>query len=381
MIRWVGGAFWYDKNVIHASDGCNQWEYIFIAHGRGHGGEGPGLDTKTDEEMPQTNILIVEDDLTTQEMARMVLENAGYGVSVARSAEDAERIVRNLWPDIVLMDRDLPGMDGLELTRRLKVTEETAAITVIAFSSKNSIEENEQAIAAGSDGFIHKPFTCRGLLQTVAWHVSARENLTGSLHARPRSGIPARDESNDVVRHASVVGNGEDVTSTRFGGLFMKLSRTAIVSGLLIVAAATSASAQTATQTVTFQVDAINLVGVTGSPSLVINTATAGSAPTSATATGNTWAVTTNQTGAKITAALGVAMPAGLTLSASMGAPAGATSAGLKALSTVAVDMVTTITKLAASALTLDYQLDATAAAGVVASTTRVVTFTITGGV
>src|SRR2546423_13776588 len=81
--------------------------------------------------MPRTNILIVEDDLTTQEMARMVLENAGYGVSIARSAEDAERMVRAQWPDIVLMDRDLPGMDGLELTRRLKTADETAGITVI----------------------------------------------------------------------------------------------------------------------------------------------------------------------------------------------------------------------------------------------------------
>src|SRR5258708_22557808 len=81
----------------------------------------PPPDVKTNDEMPQTNILIVEDDLTTQEMARMVLENAGYGVSVARSAEDADRVIRNLWPDIVLMDRELPGMDGLEFTRRLKV--------------------------------------------------------------------------------------------------------------------------------------------------------------------------------------------------------------------------------------------------------------------
>ena len=100
--------------------------------------------------MPQTNILIVEDDLTTQEMARMVLENAGYGVSVARSAEDAERILRNLWPDIVLMDRELPGMDGLEFTRRLKAAEETRGITVIAFSSRQSVMDTELAAAAGS---------------------------------------------------------------------------------------------------------------------------------------------------------------------------------------------------------------------------------------
>src|SRR5438132_5599355 len=138
--------------------------------------------------MAQTNILIVEDDLTTQEMARMVLENAGYGVSVARSAEDADRVIRNLWPDIVLMDRELPGMDGLELTRRLKIAEETSGITIIAFSSRNTTEDNEMAISAGSDGFVHKPFTVRGLLQTVAWHVSARENVSVPSRSTPPSG-------------------------------------------------------------------------------------------------------------------------------------------------------------------------------------------------
>src|SRR6187549_1699019 len=92
--------------------------------------------------MPQTNILIVEDDLTTQEMARMVLENAGYGVSVARSAEEAERILFSLWPDIVLMDRDLPGMDGLEFTRRLKNAEETSGITILAFSTSQTPVDN-----------------------------------------------------------------------------------------------------------------------------------------------------------------------------------------------------------------------------------------------
>lgn len=148
-----------------------------------------------------------------------------------------------------------------------------------------------------------------------------------------------------------------------------------------VALAATVAQAQTATQTVTFEVQAINQIAVNGTPSLTITTATAGSAPTSVTASGNTWAVTTNQTGAKITASIASAMPTGLTLSATLGAPSGATSAGLKALGTTAVDLVTGITKLNATGLTLSYQLDATAAAGVVASSTRVVTYTITGGV
>jgi hypothetical protein len=144
--------------------------------------------------------------------------------------------------------------------------------------------------------------------------------------------------------------------------------------------AAATASAQTATQSVTFQVDAINQIALSGSPSLVVNTATAGSAPTQASAAA-TWAVTTNQTGAKITASINSAMPAGLDLQVNMSAPAGGSSAGAQTLSTTAVDVVTGITKLAQSGISVGYTLDATAAAGVVASTSRTVTYTITGGV
>ena len=152
------------------------------------------------------------------------------------------------------------------------------------------------------------------------------------------------------------------------------------IGALVAFAAVNTASAQV-TQTVTFEVTAINQISVTGAPSLVINTATAGSAPTSVTAAANSWSVTTNQSTAMITASIPSAMPTGLTLSANLIAPAGATSAGLIALGTTAVNVVTGITKLNSAALGLTYQLDATAAAGVVTSSTRVVTYTITGGV
>ncbi len=148
----------------------------------------------------------------------------------------------------------------------------------------------------------------------------------------------------------------------------------------LVVVAAPLAHAQTATQTVTFAVNAVNQIAFTGAPSLTITTAVAGSAPTSVTDVTASWAVTTNQTGAKITASIPTAMPAGLTLSSSLATPAGGTSAGYLALSTVAVDLVTGITKLAQGSLGVSYKLDATAAAGVVTSATRVVTYTITGG-
>lgn len=147
----------------------------------------------------------------------------------------------------------------------------------------------------------------------------------------------------------------------------------------LVAGAVSAASAQTSTQIVTIQVNAINQIAFAGSPSLVVSTATAGSNPSSASDASATWAVTTNQSGAKVTAAINSNMPAGLTLSVVLGAPAGATSFG-SSLSTTSVDLVTGITKLAQGSLGVTYTLDATAAAGVVASTTRTVTYTITGG-
>jgi hypothetical protein len=133
-------------------------------------------------------------------------------------------------------------------------------------------------------------------------------------------------------------------------------------------------------QTVTFAVNAINQISFAGTPSLTVTTAAAGSDPTSAVDASSTWAVTTNQTGAKISASIPSIMGTGLTLKVNLVAPAGATSAGLTAVSTVAVDLVTVITKVKGSALTATYQLDATPAAGVVASSSKVVTYTISGG-
>ncbi|HEY5439798.1 MAG TPA: hypothetical protein VIJ90_00825 [Gemmatimonadaceae bacterium] len=163
--------------------------------------------------------------------------------------------------------------------------------------------------------------------------------------------------------------------------MLIKSARHAAAALALVLFAIPAAQAQTtATQTATFAVNAINQIAFVGAPSMTITTAVAGSAPTSVTDALSTWAVTTNQTGAKITASIASNMPTGLTLSATLAAPAGATSAGIKALSTVAVDMVTVITKLAQGGLVVTYTLDATPLAGVITSATRVVTYTISGG-
>ncbi|HEY0035836.1 MAG TPA: hypothetical protein VGB66_04065 [Longimicrobium sp.] len=148
---------------------------------------------------------------------------------------------------------------------------------------------------------------------------------------------------------------------------------------LTLALAAGSGEAAAQTQTVTFEVAPINEMSVTGSPSLTINSAVAGSGPTNATASGS-WAITTHEMNRKVTASIDEAMPAGVTLSVALAAPTGASSAGTVALGTSAADVVTGITTLSESGLAVTYTLQASAAAGVVPEGQRTVTYTVVAG-
>jgi hypothetical protein len=161
------------------------------------------------------------------------------------------------------------------------------------------------------------------------------------------------------------------MTSIRFAAAL------AIASASLI--GARTAQAQTATQTVSYEVAAVNEISVSGSPSLVINAGTAGSGLTSATASG-TYAITTNETNRKITAELDSDLPSGVTLAVTLAAPSGATSTSAVNLSTTAKDVVSGVSTLSASGLSISYELSATVAAGVVPAGNRTVTYTIVAG-
>lgn len=143
--------------------------------------------------------------------------------------------------------------------------------------------------------------------------------------------------------------------------------------------AAGAAAAQTATQTVTFEVVAINEIQFSGTPSLVVNSAEAGAQPRAVASA--SWSVTTNQSNAKVAANLGSSMPAGLVLSVELVPPAGASAQGEKELTSAAVDLVSGMTRQNAGGLTVTYRL--VAAPDVPPGTTgsRTVTYTITGGV
>ena len=161
----------------------------------------------------------------------------------------------------------------------------------------------------------------------------------------------------------------------------MRKSHFIIAAGILAFGSA-EASAQTATSSVTYEVQAINEMSLSGDPAaLVINSATAGSAPDDAVNSATTWAITTNEVSKKVTGAIDTDMPAGVTLSVSLIAPAGGTSAGAKALSAVATDLVTGLGTVQESGMGVTYTLSATTDAGVVASASRTLTYTITDGI
>lgn len=136
--------------------------------------------------------------------------------------------------------------------------------------------------------------------------------------------------------------------------------------------------ASSANATVSFGVNAINEISLSGNPAtLTINSATAGSNPTSASDSSTTYSITTNQTSKVITGSIDSNMPSGLTLSISLIAPSGATSAGSVAMTTTPQNLVTSISSVAQSSLGITYVLSASSLAASQGPLMRTVTYTI----
>lgn len=109
----------------------------------------------------ETLILVVEDNITNQLLTASVLEREGYRVELAGSSVEALELLRTSKPDLILMDIQLPGLDGLALTRMLKAASDTAAIPVIALTAHAMTGDREQALGAGCVGYISKPIDTR----------------------------------------------------------------------------------------------------------------------------------------------------------------------------------------------------------------------------
>ena len=108
-------------------------------------------------------ILVVEDNALNLKLVRDVLTYAGYDVREARTAEEGIRLAVAQPPDLVLMDIDLPGIDGMEALRRLRDDPRTRLVPVAAVTALAMAADRERVMRAGFDGFLEKPISVRDL--------------------------------------------------------------------------------------------------------------------------------------------------------------------------------------------------------------------------
>ncbi len=104
-----------------------------------------------------TKILLVEDNELNRDMLSRRLSKRGYQVEVAVNGAQGIEMARSLAPDLILMDVGLPGIDGLEATRRLKAEPGTSAIPIVALTANAMFGDQEEALAAGCDEYDTKP--------------------------------------------------------------------------------------------------------------------------------------------------------------------------------------------------------------------------------
>lgn len=111
--------------------------------------------------MSHERILIVDDNRDNLKLTQLLLECEGYAVETAEDGEQALALLRTSRPDLILMDIQLPEMDGLDLTRRLRSMEELRKIRIVALSAYAMQADQENALAAGCNGYITKPIDTR----------------------------------------------------------------------------------------------------------------------------------------------------------------------------------------------------------------------------
>jgi len=117
--------------------------------------------------MPDYTVLIVEDNANNRMIMRDLMEVQGHRTLEAVDGAEGLAMALEHRPDLILMDVQLPGMDGYEVTRRLKAQDETKHIPIVAVTSYAMKGEEERAREAGCDAYVSKPIDIRKLIETV----------------------------------------------------------------------------------------------------------------------------------------------------------------------------------------------------------------------
>jgi two-component system cell cycle response regulator DivK len=118
-------------------------------------------------------ILVVEDQEDNRQILRDLLGNAGYELTEAENGEEAIAAVDRRRPDLILMDIQLPVMDGYEATRRIRTNPDLKSVPIIAVTSYALAGDEDKALAAGCDGYVTKPYSPRDLLAKVRTYLAS----------------------------------------------------------------------------------------------------------------------------------------------------------------------------------------------------------------
>jgi two-component system, cell cycle response regulator DivK len=117
-------------------------------------------------------VLIVEDNGKNMKLVRDVLQASGYNTLEATTGEEGVELALSQAPALVLMDVQLPGIDGVEALERMRQNERTASIPVLALTAQAMSGDRERFLEAGFDGYLAKPVDVRELIEAVREHCS-----------------------------------------------------------------------------------------------------------------------------------------------------------------------------------------------------------------
>jgi two-component system cell cycle response regulator DivK len=117
--------------------------------------------------MSQGRILVVEDNPKNLKLVRDVLTFSGYEVIEATSGEDGVRLADEASPDLILMDLQLPGIDGAEALRQIRINDKNPEVPVVAVTAFAMNEDRSRAFESGFDGYVEKPISARSLPQLI----------------------------------------------------------------------------------------------------------------------------------------------------------------------------------------------------------------------
>ncbi len=117
--------------------------------------------------MPAAKILYIEDDLQNRVLVRRILEASDFAVIEAENGIVGLRLAQEVTPDLILMDINLPEMDGYEVTSRLKAIESLTHVPIIAMTANVMKGDREKTLAAGCDGYIQKPIDVDSLPEQI----------------------------------------------------------------------------------------------------------------------------------------------------------------------------------------------------------------------